>query len=88
MHGEGTHVWPNGRKYVGSYKNNKKHGTGSYHYKDGSKYTGNWSSGKMHGDGVKESEKGSYKGKWMKGKCISKIALVMTKLKIVGAMKV
>lgn len=25
MHGKGTYIWPDGRKYIGHYLNDKKH---------------------------------------------------------------
>ena len=46
MHGKGTTIWPDGRKYIGEYKHDKKDGNGLYIWADGKKYDGNWSNGK------------------------------------------
>jgi hypothetical protein len=35
MHGKGTYIWENGRKYQGEYFNDKKHGSGKYYWPDG-----------------------------------------------------
>ncbi len=40
MHGEGTMVWKDGRKYQGDFANDKKEGYGVYHWSDGRKYEG------------------------------------------------
>lgn len=40
MHGKGTYVWADQRKYEGEYLNDKKHGFGTYTYPDGRSYTG------------------------------------------------
>ena len=57
MHGSGEFKWPDGRKYIGSYVNDKKQGYGVFEWRnfanlfkfilaDGSRYTGNWENGK------------------------------------------
>ena len=51
MDGEGTFTWPDGRKYVGQYKNDKKEGYGEFEWSDGKKYKGNWLNGKQNGEG-------------------------------------
>ena len=40
MHGKGIYSWPDGRKYDGDYKEDKKHGIGTYTWADGKKYIG------------------------------------------------
>ena len=35
-------TWPDGRKYVGEYKNDKKHGYGEFFWYDGREYKGYW----------------------------------------------
>ena len=42
----GEAEWPDGRKYVGEYSEDKKHGFGTFEWKDGKKYIGNWLEGK------------------------------------------
>jgi len=61
MHGEGIFTWPNGRKYIGEFVNDKKEGYGIHEWyilfinwnkrPDGRKYKGFWRNGKRHGDG-------------------------------------
>ena len=42
MNGKGTLEWPDGRKYTGEYKDDKKHGVGVFSWGDGRKYEGRW----------------------------------------------
>ena len=42
---------PDGRKYVGEYKDDKKHGQGTFTWSDEGKYEGKWKDGKFHGQG-------------------------------------
>lgn len=35
MHGKGTYIWEDGRKYEGCYNKDKKEGFGTYTYPDG-----------------------------------------------------
>ena len=51
MDGYGIFTWPDGRKYIGNYKNDKKDGYGELTTKDGKKYKGHWKNGKQHGEG-------------------------------------
>jgi hypothetical protein len=46
MEGEGVFTWPDGRKYVGSYVDDKKEGHGVFYWPDGRKYDGMWMDGK------------------------------------------
>jgi len=46
MHGYGCYFWSDGRKYEGSYINDKKEGFGVYTWIDGRKYEGIWHEGK------------------------------------------
>ena len=43
--------WPDGRKYEGEYKNDKKEGYGIFYWPDGRIFKGNWYEGKQHGEG-------------------------------------
>lgn len=51
MHGKGIYSWPDGRKYDGDYKEDKKHGVGTYTWTDGKRYIGEWRNNKRHGRG-------------------------------------
>ena len=44
---EGTFTFPDGRKYVGEWKDGKKHGKGTLTSPDGSKYVGEWKDGEF-----------------------------------------
>lgn len=44
-------VWKNGRKYQGSYVNDKKEGYGQFEWPNGKVYKGGWKSNRMHGKG-------------------------------------
>ena len=70
MHGEGVYTWQDGRKYEGSYAQNKKNGTGVYTYSDGSKYQGEWQDGVQSGAGAMiDALSGALrKGLWVGGK--------------------
>ena len=50
--GYGTFTFPDGRKYVGESKDNKKHEQGTYTWIIGSKYVGQWKDGEQHGQGT------------------------------------
>lgn len=41
--------YPDGRRYEGFHKLDKRHGYGIYETPDGSVYSGSWYSGKQHG---------------------------------------
>ena len=46
MNGQGTTTWPDGKKYIGNYLNDKKHGYGEFYWANGKNYKGNWDMGK------------------------------------------
>ena len=50
--------FPNGERYEGYLKDNKRHGKGTYIYTDGQKYTGDWIDDKKAGHGVMISSNG------------------------------
>eukprot|EP01015_Nassula_variabilis_P032256 TRINITY_DN746_c0_g3_i1.p3 TRINITY_DN746_c0_g3~~TRINITY_DN746_c0_g3_i1.p3 ORF type:complete len:123 (-),score=70.42 TRINITY_DN746_c0_g3_i1:141-509(-) len=61
--------WADGRKYTGSYLDDKKHGYGVFEWPDGRKYEGMWKNGKQHGRGVYTSASGKRReGEWADGK--------------------
>ena len=47
--GQGTITYPNGKKYVGEWKNGKKHGQGTKTWSNGDKYVGEYKNGEYHG---------------------------------------
>ena len=48
--GTGTKVWPDGKKYMGEWKNGKRNGTGTMVYTDGRVEKGRWINGKYQGE--------------------------------------
>ena len=56
----GTCTYPNGAKYIGDFKNEKKHGYGEYTYKD-YRYNGNWEFDMKHGSGIETMKKDFFK---------------------------
>ncbi len=77
MHGKGVYEWPNGKRYVGEYKNDKKEGTGTYTWPDGREYSGPWKDGKQHGTGKFKSKSGVVKtGVWDCGKRVKWINVI------------
>ena len=57
MDGEGIFTWPDGRRYEGQYKDDKKDGYGLFEWADGKKYKGYWLNGKQNGEGEFYDEK-------------------------------
>lgn len=47
-------MWPDGRKFVGTWSNNKMNGSGVFTWKDGRKYEGEYFDDKKHGQGTFE----------------------------------
>ena len=67
--GQGTYTWPDGRKYVGGWKDDKSHGQGTYTWPDGQKYVGESKDGKSHGQGTHTWPSGQkYVGEYKDGK--------------------
>ena len=46
MHGKGTFLWLDGRKYEGHYVDDKKEGHGLFYWADKRRYDGGWKNGK------------------------------------------
>ena len=72
MNGKGVFEWPDGRKYEGEYKNDKKEGHGVFTWPDGRQYDGNWKNGRQDGEGKFYNPKNKKwkKGIWKEGKRI------------------
>ena len=51
MDGKGVFTWPDGRRYEGEYKDDKKEGYGIFEWTNGKKYRGYWHNGKQNGEG-------------------------------------
>lgn len=46
MHGRGTLIWRDGKRYEGNFVNDKREGHGIFRWKDGRVYEGEWKDGK------------------------------------------
>ena len=66
MHGQGTYTWPDGQKYVGEWKDDKRNGQGTHTWPDGQKYVGDYKDGKRNGQGTQTRPDGSviHSGLW------------------------
>ena len=65
VNGYGIMTYPNGSKYEGEWKDNKKEGFGTFYYSYGSTYRGYWKNNKKDGLGEFNYYKGgSYIGYW------------------------
>ena len=42
IHGTGTYIWSDSKKYVGEFRNGKKHGYGSFYLDGELVYEGTW----------------------------------------------
>ena len=59
--------YPNGNRYEGQYKDNKRNGKGTFTYSD-AKYTGDWDNDSRHGVGTMTYPSGEiYTGQWCDG---------------------
>jgi hypothetical protein len=70
MHGYGEFYWPDGKKYFGNYKDDKKQGFGAFIWNINPKikaYFGFWDDGKQDGVGIMITSKGIKYGYWYQG---------------------
>jgi hypothetical protein len=59
MHGKGTYTFPDGKKYVGGFKDNKYHGQGTLTFPNGDKCVGEWKNDILNGIATKYRGEGS-----------------------------
>ena len=65
LNGQGTYTYPDGQKYVGRWKDDKRNGQGTFTYPDGQKYVGRWKDDKRNGQGTfTYPDGGKYVGRW------------------------
>ena len=80
--GQGTLTFPDGKKYVGEFKDGKRHGQGTFIWPSGTKYVGEFKNGKMHGKGILTSPDGKkYVGEFKDNKFNKKETLTSSKAK-------
>ena len=66
---QGTKVWADGDKYVGTWKKGKPNGQGAYIFANGEKYQGTWKKDKKDGKGTYTYANGEkYRGPWKNDK--------------------
>jgi hypothetical protein len=63
--GQGAFTWPDGRKYVGEYKDNLRNGQGAFTWPDGRKYVGEYKDNLRMGQATFITNDGrKYVGEW------------------------
>ena len=68
MNGYGEFSWPDGKKYIGWYEDDKKSGFGIFYWPDSKKvYVGFWENGKQHGYGTLINKNSFKFGFWENG---------------------
>jgi len=68
VNGQGTVVLPDGRRYVGEFREGIRSGRGLMTFPDGTKYLGDWQNDKPHGQGTLSSvSKFEYAGEFADG---------------------
>ena len=66
--GQGTYTWADGKKYVGSWRDDKQSGQGTHTWPSGQKYVGSWRDGDYQ-EGTMIYENGQkFVGSWRDGK--------------------
>ena len=65
----GTYTFPDGRKYVGEFKDNNRNGQGTFTFPDGEEYVGEFKDDKFYGQGKEFASGGSIsrQGYWIAG---------------------
>ena len=67
--GQGTYTFPDGKKYVGKWKDGKYNGDGIFTRPNGSKYVGKFKDGERNGQGILTSYLGfKFEGEWKNNK--------------------
>ena len=67
--GQGTFTFPDGRKYIGEYKDGKWNGQGTFTFPDGRKYIGEFKDGRSNGQGTSTFPNGTkYVGEFKDGR--------------------
>jgi len=67
--GQGTYTFPDGKKYVGKWKDGKYNGEGIFTRPNGSKYVGEFKDGERNGQGILTSYLGfKFEGEWKNNK--------------------
>ena len=66
INGQGTFTYPDGVKYVGRWKDDKRNGQGTFTYPDGREYVGEFKNHKKW-NVTQYDKNGNIDGKWVNG---------------------
>lgn len=69
---QGTFLWPDGEKYVGEFRDDKRSGQGAFTWATGEKYVGEFKDNKRNGKGTRYSASGTVleQGFWKDGELV------------------
>lgn len=72
---QGTFLWPDGEKYVGEFRDDKRSGQGTFTWANGEKYVGEFWDNKRNGKGIRYSASGSVleQGLWKDGELVREV---------------
>ena len=75
---QGTFIWPDGEKYVGEFRDDKRSGQGTFTWSNGEKYVGEFRDNKRNGKGARYSASGSVleQGFWKDGELVQEAAVM------------
>ena len=72
---QGAFLWPDGEKYVGEFRDDKRSGQGTFTWTNGETYVGEFRDNKRNGEGVRYSASGTVleQGFWKDGELVREV---------------